>query len=443
MAGRLCRVNRIDLDIVHDHAPAVFMADLPEFVRQVDNPDLLNLFATALCDEDVTKSTYTGMSDAQSESKCPGKTSAVCRTLHPVLQLLGQQRYMPTMLTTLVCQSPADIPGALQLLSPLGAEARDSALTYLLYLSDVDTVYNAALGMYDLPLVLAVAQRSQHDPREYLTALGELHAIASDEYRRYKVDVQLARQDQALQPRTTRLCCGASCADSVEATWPTGGRQAGSRSRQSTTRQSGPAQSWPTTTALPPPPPCCSTMQAHTRTPWRCLCAALGMLLEDVEEITTAFAAKAACQRKVLAAAHVEMRAGGGEVPDNVEVMSGTASMASQFTTFTGTATNASMAMTGSTARRASKARMRKKEEKRCIRSRRGSIFEEAYLVDSVAKLIDRVRALQPSVGGLCLALIQFDRTRAAQQVHSALRRLVLLVLGDADWVFDGQPRRR
>ncbi|KAJ2806884.1 putative elongator complex protein 1, partial [Coemansia helicoidea] len=115
------------------------------------------------------------------------------------------------------------------------------------------------------------------------------------------------------------------------------------------------------------------------------------------------------------------MRAGGGEVPDNVEVMSGTASMASQFTTFTGTATNASMAMTGSAARRASKARMRRKEEKRCIRGRRDSIYEEAYLVDSVAKLIDRVRALQPSVRSLCLALIQVDRPRAAQQVHSAL----------------------
>ncbi|KAJ2798033.1 putative elongator complex protein 1, partial [Coemansia helicoidea] len=262
-----CRVSRIDLNIVHDHAPAAFMADLPEFVRQVNDPDLLNLFATALRDEDVAKSMYAGMDGGPSESKCLGKTSAVCRALRPVLQLLDQQRYMPTMLTTLVCQLPADIPGALQLLSPLDTEARDAALMCLLYLSDVDTVDNAALGMYDLPLALAVAQRSQHDPREYLPAQRKVHAIASDEYHRYKIDVQLALHDQALQPRTTRLSCGASCADSVGPTWPTGGRQAGSRSRQSTTRQSGPAQSWPITTALPTPPLCCSTVQAHTRTP--------------------------------------------------------------------------------------------------------------------------------------------------------------------------------
>ncbi|KAJ2709163.1 putative elongator complex protein 1, partial [Coemansia spiralis] len=98
-----CRVNRIDLNIVHDHAPAAFMADLPEFVRQVDDPDLLNLFATSLRDEDVTKSMYTGMDGSgPSASARPGKTNALCRALRPVLQLLGEQRYMPTMLTTLV-----------------------------------------------------------------------------------------------------------------------------------------------------------------------------------------------------------------------------------------------------------------------------------------------------------------------------------------------------
>ncbi|KAJ2802524.1 putative elongator complex protein 1 [Coemansia helicoidea] len=105
-----CRVNRIDVNIVLDHAPAAFMADLPEFVRQVDDPDLLNLFATALRDGDVIKSMYAGMNGAQSESKCPDQTSAVCRTLHPVLQLLGQQRYMPTMLATLMC--PREPTGA-------------------------------------------------------------------------------------------------------------------------------------------------------------------------------------------------------------------------------------------------------------------------------------------------------------------------------------------
>ncbi|KAJ2773674.1 putative elongator complex protein 1, partial [Coemansia nantahalensis] len=544
-----CRVNRIDLNIVHDHAPAAFMADLPEFVRQVDDPDLLNLFATALRDEDVTKSMYAGMDGGPSESKCPGKTNAVCRALRPVLQLLDPQRYMPTMLTTLVCQSPADIPGALQLLSPLDAEARDAALTYLLYLSDVDTVYNAALGMYDLPLALVVAQRSQHDPREYLPALGKLHAIASDDYRRYKIDVQLARHDQALQnlcaayatakddeaelwcelcafvaehglyqsalgllagtpARHAEMCrlYGAHLADGKQ--WPQAAAAyllAGAvpQAIDAFVR----AADWRTAMALASDQAASGFSEqavhdtavrasailadhhrfadaaavlldyagahedavallvrgSHWAEAMRCahlhrradliettvipgVDAALDTLLEDVEETTTSFATKVARLREVratplevLAAAHVEMRAGSGEAPDNVDVMSDTASMASQFTTFTGTATNASTAMTGSTARRASKARMKKKEEKRRIRGKKGSIYEEAYLVDSVAKLIGRVRALQPSVRNLCLALIQFGRTRAAQQVHSALRRLVLLVLDDADWVFDGQ----
>ncbi|KAJ2804205.1 putative elongator complex protein 1 [Coemansia helicoidea] len=384
------------------------MADLPEFMRQVDDFDPLNLFATALRDEDVTKSMYAGMDGGTSESKCTGKTNAACRALRPVLQLLGQQRYVPTMLTTLVCQSPVDIPGAMQLLSPLDAEARDAALMCLLYLSDVDTVYNAALGMYDLPLALVVAQHSQHDPRAYLPALSKVHPIPSDECHRRKVDDQLACYDQALQPRTTRLCCHM-------ADWRTA---------------SGFSEQTVHDTAVR-----ASAILADRRRFADAAAVLLdyagahedAMALLDVEEIITAFATKVARLREVratplevLAAAHVEMRAGGGEVPDNVEVMSGMASMASQLTTFTGTATNASTAMTGSTARRASKARMRKKEEKRCIRGRRGSIYEEAYLVDSVAKLIDRVRALQPSVRSLCLALIQFDRPSAAQQCITA-----------------------
>ena len=42
-----------------------------------------------------------------------------------------------------------------------GLVTAEEALQYLLFLVDVNLLYNVALGMYDLPLTLMVAERSQ------------------------------------------------------------------------------------------------------------------------------------------------------------------------------------------------------------------------------------------------------------------------------------------
>ncbi|KAJ1764734.1 putative elongator complex protein 1 [Coemansia sp. RSA 1843] len=92
------------------------------------------------------------------------KTTTICRRLRKALQDSGEKKRMPTILTIFMCQMPADIASALQLLAPLSTDERDDALTYLLFLSDADTIYNAALGMYGLLLALLVAQHSQRGP---------------------------------------------------------------------------------------------------------------------------------------------------------------------------------------------------------------------------------------------------------------------------------------
>ncbi|KAJ1661250.1 putative elongator complex protein 1, partial [Coemansia sp. RSA 1646] len=84
--------------------------------------------------------------------------------LRKVLQDSGEKKCMPTILTIFMCQMPADIASALQLLAPLSTNEHDDALTYLLSLSDADTVYNAALGLYGLLLALLVAQHCQRGP---------------------------------------------------------------------------------------------------------------------------------------------------------------------------------------------------------------------------------------------------------------------------------------
>ncbi|KAJ1727708.1 putative elongator complex protein 1 [Coemansia biformis] len=550
-----CRVNRIDMNIIHDHAPATFMDELPEFVRQVDNPDLLNLFVTSLRDEDVTKSMYTGMDKSASgaDSARAGKVNSVCRALRPVLQALGEQRYMPTLLTTLVCQAPADIPGALQLLAPLAPEERETALTYLLYLSDVDTVYDAALGMYDLPLALLVAQRSQRDPREYLPALGKLHAIADEEYRRYCIDVQLKHPELALRNlcaayenarsgngdeaelwREVRafvaerelyeLALGLLADNAVQhadmcrlyGDYLAAAKQWAQAAAAYLLAGTVPlaiesfiqASEWRTAMSLASNKDVSgfSEQMVHDAAVQASLVltehhrfadaarvlleytgedeeavalfvrgahwaeairyahlngradlvettvvpgveTAANATLDDIEEIATTITTKLARLREVRATplevivnAHAMMqRADGDDALDNVDVMSDTASMASQFSTFTGTVTNATSNVTGSTARRISKSRIKKKEERRRIRGKKGSIYEESYLVDSISKLVDRVRVNQSAVHDVCLVLIQFARPHVAQKLQKEFAALVLIVLDNADYVFDQQ----
>ncbi|KAJ1958693.1 putative elongator complex protein 1 [Linderina pennispora] len=552
----LCRVNRIDMNVIFDHIPDKLIGDFAEFVNQVNDPDLLNLFVSGLRDEDVTKSMYTGTKAAGSgvaaEFKVEGKTTKVCRALRPVLQDADAVRYMPTILTTFMCQVPADIPSALKLLAPLSTEERDSALTYLLFLSDVDRVYNAALGLYDLPLALLVAQRSQRDPREYLAALGKLNALPDEEYRRFKIDAQLARASKALehlyqsyhsstegsgfmsesdlwseivefvsdnelyeeaikllngQSRFSDICrlFGDHLVEKREFAQAASAYVLADARTQAVDAFIG-SKEWREAMALATDPASALSAQAvhdiavraslvlaehhmfmdaatvlleYTeededalellvkgshwaealrQTQMRArtdliettvlpgIQTAYTSLLEDIEEIREAFDTKLARLTEVRAKplevlVNKYMNAAlGGENDgslDNIDVMSDTTSMASRFSTFTATVTNATSRVTGSTARRISK--NRRKAERKKVRGKKGSVYEEAYLVDSLAKLIDRVRVHMQGVREMNLALIRFSKQTLACELQDAFALLVGRVLENADWIFDEQ----
>jgi elongator complex protein 1 len=50
----------------------------------------------------------------------------------------------------------------------------DEALKYLVYLVDVNHLYDVALGLYDFDLVMLVAAKTNKDPKEYLPFLNKL-----------------------------------------------------------------------------------------------------------------------------------------------------------------------------------------------------------------------------------------------------------------------------
>ncbi|KAJ1764528.1 putative elongator complex protein 1 [Coemansia sp. RSA 1843] len=140
---------------------------------------------------DVARTMFTGLTNKDTDRiiekvvAIDQKTTTICRRLRKVLQDSGEKKRMPTIPTTFMCQTPADIASAQQLLAPLSTDERNDALTYLLFLSDADTVYNAALGLYGLPLALLVAQRG---PCTYLVSLDTLNAIRGKQYQYHNID---------------------------------------------------------------------------------------------------------------------------------------------------------------------------------------------------------------------------------------------------------------
>lgn len=139
--------------------------------------------------------------------KIENKVELICKALCVRMEQSSEKRFRLPIITAYV--KLRQIEKALELIweekkressvnndSPaVGAE---EALKYLLYLVDVNELYNVALGTYDFGLVLFVAQKSQKDPKEFLAFLNELKGYEPN-YRKFKIDEHLRRFEKALQ----------------------------------------------------------------------------------------------------------------------------------------------------------------------------------------------------------------------------------------------------
>lgn len=228
------RKHRLDLNIIYDHDPTLFMSNLDKFVKQVADVDYLNLFISSLSKEDVTKTIFVDLwRDPKAKlpqelvikdklrslklGKAPpateNKIRHVCDALRAVFQKVDANKYLLPILTTYVLRDPPQTEEALRLIQRLrqqerelglvgldsaGGHTAEKALKYLIFLVDVNVLYNIALGMYDLDLVLAVAQKSQKDPREYLPFLADLQKQEKF-VQQFNIDMHLKRYEKALE----------------------------------------------------------------------------------------------------------------------------------------------------------------------------------------------------------------------------------------------------
>ncbi|RLW00037.1 hypothetical protein DV515_00009225 [Chloebia gouldiae] len=213
----LCmRKLRVNLNLLYDYNPKaslpsslVFLENTETFIRQIDSVNYINLFVTELKEEDFTKSMYPSL-NGSSNSQPPQhpdqkKVNLICDVMRVAMEHIDPQKYCLSILTAHVKKSPPELEIALQKVHDLResitpdvqAVSAEEALKYLLFLVDVNELYDYSLGTYDFDLVVMVAEKSQKDPKEYLPFLNTLRKMETN-YQRYTIDRHLKRYAKAL-----------------------------------------------------------------------------------------------------------------------------------------------------------------------------------------------------------------------------------------------------
>ncbi|XP_055973206.1 elongator complex protein 1 [Sorex fumeus] len=203
------RKLRINLNLIHDHNPKVFLDNVENFIRQIDSVNHINLFFTELKEEDVTKTMYPPLVarelDKLSEDLEGNKVDLICDAMRAAMENINPHKYCLSILTSHVKKTTPELEVVLQKVHKLqgnGTSAPDAvsaedALKYLLLLVDVNELYDHSLGTYDFDLVLMVAEKSQKDPKEYLPFLNTLKKMETN-YQRFTIDKHLKRYEKAI-----------------------------------------------------------------------------------------------------------------------------------------------------------------------------------------------------------------------------------------------------
>ncbi|ROT43726.1 IKI3 family protein [Sodiomyces alkalinus F11] len=212
-----CRTQRVDMNILYDHRPNQFLANVGLFLDQIQDVAYIDLFLSSLREEDVAQTMYKDTKrttardpdiiaeEAAADSLAPqnsGNKSKVNKICNAVLKALQHKKetHLQNIITAHVCKVPPALDDGLTLVAELVQEDEklaEKAVEHICFLVDVNLLYDHALGLYNLDLALLVAQQSQRDPREYLPFIQNLHKLP-ELRRRFEIDDHLNRRSKAL-----------------------------------------------------------------------------------------------------------------------------------------------------------------------------------------------------------------------------------------------------
>ncbi|XP_066585259.1 elongator complex protein 1 isoform X2 [Prorops nasuta] len=211
----LMKKQRINLNLIYDHNPNLFIRNAVQFIESVNNPNWLSLFLSELQNEDITTTIYaSSYSSPESAEKTTNlsidKIEKVCSTMRKIMEESQEPNkwIQPILISLVKGQKVKGLEAALakvkqlkymeETKEKLECISSNEALKYLLYLVDVNVLFDISLGMYDLDLTMFVASKSQKDPKEYLPFLNELKKM-DEVYMKYSIDIYLKRYENALE----------------------------------------------------------------------------------------------------------------------------------------------------------------------------------------------------------------------------------------------------
>ncbi|RWS23458.1 elongator complex protein 1-like protein, partial [Leptotrombidium deliense] len=201
-AFTIMRKHRINLNLLIDHNIETFIENIDSIITQIGNENVMNLclLLTELAEDNVCISmynyAYNGYSSGVPENS---KLDLICDKFQQRLKSIDVKKYLLPILVTYVKRSDPQFGNALLEIKKLEEQKdRESAIKYLLYLVDINRLYEEALGTYDFDVVIMVAQQSSKDPKEYLSFVKSLQQIEPQDYRNYKIDMHLKRYEKAL-----------------------------------------------------------------------------------------------------------------------------------------------------------------------------------------------------------------------------------------------------
>ncbi|GAB2222790.1 hypothetical protein Drorol1_Dr00016917 [Drosera rotundifolia] len=220
----MVRRHRIDFNFMVDYYGwKAFLPFSLEFVRQVKNLSHVTEFVCAikkentsekLCANYISFSSSKEVKDAHEEDQRDLKVTSVLSAIRKALEeeLPENPARELCILTTYARSDPPALEEALKRIKITremelsgsndswrkSYPSAEEALKHLLWLSDPDAVFEAALGLYDLNLAAIVALNAQKDPKEFLPFLQELENLPTV-FMQYKVDLHLHRYDKALE----------------------------------------------------------------------------------------------------------------------------------------------------------------------------------------------------------------------------------------------------
>ncbi|GFZ14885.1 IKI3 family protein [Actinidia rufa] len=224
----MVRRHRIDFNVIIDHCGwQAFLQLAPEFVRQVNNLAHITEFVCSIKKENIMETLYKNyvslphlkevkVVEARNFERfdADNKISSVLLAIRKALEELVVESPARELciLTTLARSDPPALEEALKRIKVIremelvGSDdvkiisypSAEESVKHLLWLSDSEAVYDAALGLYDLNLAAIVALNSQRDPKEFLPFLQELEHMPTLSMR-YKIDLKLQRYEKALR----------------------------------------------------------------------------------------------------------------------------------------------------------------------------------------------------------------------------------------------------